>query len=84
MNHDAMNHAPLKAVANTAMAIIDSIQDEPAEVQIPAITAAFRLLIERFGLDPQDAFTVADNIMNHADGRRVEFDAIRAYLESEV
>ena len=75
---------PVRDAAGATMAIIDRAQDLSPEAQIVAITASFKLLIERFGITAQDAFAIADNIMNHADGRRVEFDAVRAYLENEV
>lgn len=84
INRDDMNHASVQSVANASVSVIDRLQDYPAAVQVPAITAAFRLLIERLDLDPADAFTVADNIMNHADGRRTEFQAVAAYLANEV
>ncbi len=75
---------PVREAAAATMSIIDRAQDLTPEAQIIAITASFKLLTERFCVNPQDAFTIADNVMNHADGRRVEFDAVRAYLENEV
>jgi hypothetical protein len=83
LNRDDMNSVGVRDAATSTMAIIDRIQDMPAPVQIVAITAAFKLLVERYNIPPQDVFTVADNVMNHADGRRVEFDAVRMYLENE-
>jgi hypothetical protein len=79
-----MNHASVKESAASTMRVIDAAQDLPPHLQLIGITATFKLMIERFGVPAQDAFTVADNIMNTAQGRRVEFDAVRAYLENEV
>lgn len=79
-----MNMAGVKPSATSTMRVIDSVQDLPPHLQVIAITASFKLLIERFGVTPDDAFTATDNIMNHAQGRRVEFDAVRAYLENQV
>ncbi|MGH0000080.1 hypothetical protein ACQU0X_08365 [Pseudovibrio ascidiaceicola] len=81
---DDLNLIPAKAAATSTMAVIDAVQDYPPAVQIIAVVAAFKLMIERFNMNAQDAFTVADNIMNHAQGRRVEFEAVQAYLENEL
>lgn len=83
-NRDHMNMVPAKDAATATMRVIDGVQDLPPHLQLIAVTATFKLLLERFGVDAQDAFTVADNIINHAQGRRVEFDAVRAYMDNEV
>lgn len=84
LDRDLMNMVPVKDAAVATMRVIDAIQDLPPHLQVIAVVATFKLVTERFGVNPQDAFTVTDNIMNHAQGRRVEFDAARAYLENEV
>ena len=84
INRDLMNTAPVKQSATGTMMVIDAVQDLPAHLQLIAITAAFKLMSDRFGMPVQDAFTVADNIMNDAEGKRVEFAAVRMYLENEV
>lgn len=84
LNRDLMNMVPVKEAAVSTMRVIDTLQDLPPHLQVVAIVATFKLVTERFGIEPQDAFTVTDNIMNHAQGRRVEFDAVRMYLENEV
>lgn len=84
LNPDIMNMLPTKDAANATMYIIDKVQDLTPEQQIVAITASFKLLTERFNVEVRDAFNVADNIMNHAQGRRVEFEAVREYLKNEV
>jgi hypothetical protein len=84
LNRDLMNQAGVLESATSAMRVIDAIQDLPPHLQVIAIVATFKLMVERFGANPQDAFTVTDNIMNHAQGRRAEFEAVRAYLANEV
>lgn len=84
LNRDLMAMVPVKAAANASMGVIDRTQDYPPHLQIIAIASAFKLLTERFDVSGQDAFALVDNIMNHAEGRRVEFDAIRQYLANEV
>ena len=84
LNRDLMNQIPTRVAATSTMAVIDRLQDMPVEVQLIALTAAYKLMVERFGIDGHDVFAVADNIMHHADGRRVEFVAIADYLRNEL
>lgn len=84
LNRDTLNHLSVRDAATGAMTVIDAIQDMTPERQTIAIVSVFKLLVEKHKLSPQDVFTAADNIMNHADGRRVEFAAVRAYLENEL
>lgn len=83
-DRDKMNMTPVKEAAIATMKAIDGIQDLPPHLQVLALTSAFKLMIERFGVEAQDAFTVADNIMNDALGKRAEFKAVRQYLHLEV
>lgn len=84
IDRDRMNMIPVKDAAVSSMRVIDALQDLPPELQVIAVVATFKLMSERFGVPVSDAFTVADNVMNHAQGRRVEFDAVRAYLTNEL
>ena len=84
INRDLMNMAPVVASANASMAVIDAVQHMEPHMRVIAITTAFKLLSERFDITPQDAFAVTDNIMNHAEGKRHEFAAIRDYLRNEL
>jgi hypothetical protein len=84
LNRDLLNTVPLRKAANACVAVVDAIQDFPKEVQAVAIAATFVLLAERFGLPAQDLMTVTSNVMNHAEGRRAEFQAVSRYLKTEV
>ena len=84
LNRDLMNQIGVKTAATSTMAVIDRLQDMPAHVQLVALTAAYKLMTERFNISPHDVFAVADNVMHHADGRRVEFAAIADYLREEL
>lgn len=66
------------------MGLVDRLQEYPPHLQVVALAAAFKLYMERYKITPFEAFTVADNIMVHATGKRVEFDAVRMYMEHEV
>lgn len=84
LNRDLMNHLSTQAVARDSIAILDRLQDMPSERQIVALASVYRLMTERFDISPHDLHTIADNIMNHAQGRRVEFEAVAAYMEGEL
>jgi len=66
------------------MRVIDAVQDLPPHLQLIAITAAFKLMIDRFDVPAQDAFVIVDNIMQDQEGKRPEFAAVRMYMENEV
>jgi len=83
-NRDLMNMASVKEAATSTMRVIDAAQDLPPHLQLIGITATFKMMLERFGVDPQDAFTAVDNIMNNAEGKRAEFRAVRMYLATEL
>ena len=84
LNRDLMGMAPVKQSATSTMRVIDALQDLPPHLQMIAVTASFKLMADRFGMPVQDAFTMTDNIMNEAEGKRPEFAAVRMYLENEV
>lgn len=83
MNNDDFIMADHTHVARATMALVNANQDEPPHVQMHAATALFLLACERFGVRPTDAFEKANNLMNHAEGPRPEFRAIRQYMENE-
>jgi predicted P-loop ATPase len=83
-NKDALNNVPVKDAATTTMGVITATQTLAPELQVVAITATFKLMLERYGITPADAFTVADNVMNNAIGRREEFAAVRDYMAGEL
>lgn len=83
-NHDQFHSASPALVAEATMRVIDRIQQLPPSVQIHAAAAVFVLLTQRFAIDTQDAFSATSNLMNYAEGRRPEFEAVRAYLENEL
>ena len=84
LDRDLFNNASVGAVANCAMAIINVTQDMRPQNQIAALAAAFLLVCERHDMHAPDAFAVITNIMNHAEGRRPEFAAVRQYMEEEL
>jgi hypothetical protein len=83
-DRDLLANANVRQTANSTMAIIDRIQSLAPPQQAAGLAAAFILLCERYSLEPQDIFTLTSNIMNHAEGRRPEFLAVRDYMENEL
>ena len=85
---DKLVNAPREVSAQATVLLIDALQDfidHHPGVQVTASAALFLLLCERFGVDAQDAFTTAKNLMNAHDGRLAhEFQAVRMYLQNEV
>lgn len=82
-DRDMFTNIPVKNAAVATMRVVDALQDNQPHEQVAALAAAFVLACERHGIEPQDAFAVSTNIMNHADGRRPEFIAVRQYMEHE-
>lgn len=90
MNHpfnlDTFSSANVAEAASMAMRVVDATQrgNPSPEIQAHGIAAAFILLAERFGLQPQEMFAKTTNLMHYAEGRRPEFAAVEAYLQGEL
>jgi len=81
---DLLANIDLTDATSSTMHVINALQQLQPHEQVLAVTATFKLLIERYCIRPQDAFTIADNVMNHAEGRRTEFKAVELYMENEL
>lgn len=84
LNQDDLNNIQVAEAANASMALLLVLQDMPAHTQVASIASMFLLIMERYGFNPQDAFSVINNIMNHAEGRRPEFKAIAQFMREEL
>ena len=85
-NRDRMANAPRQRVAAAAMGTIDGVQHIEKAVQPLGMAAAFIILCEQLGVNPQDAFTMARNVMIFAEtgNRTPEFRAVADYIKHEV
>lgn len=83
-NRDAMNMAKPREVSRASLLVLNTLQDVRPEVQIMGAATVFLELAEFLGVPAQDAFTATKNLINDQDGKRVEFKAVRAYLEGEL
>lgn len=84
LDTDKLNNIEVKEAANASMEIVNLIQNMAPHVRVVACSVVFCLVCERYKMNPQSAFSVMQHIMNHADGRRPEFAAIRDYLRNEM
>jgi len=84
-DRDRMNQAPARKVASAAMTVIDALQLRfTSEQQVLGTAAVFLILCERFGVEPQDAFTATKNLMNTVTGKRAEFEAVADYARFDM
>lgn len=83
-DRDVMNNARALDVSSASLLILNTLQDEQPEVQIMGAAAVFLELAEFLKVPAQDVFTATKNLINDLDGKRVEFRAVRAYLEGEL
>lgn len=84
LNRDLLNNVDRMPVRQGTFAVVDALQDMPAQVQVASIAAAFVLACERFKLEPQDAFAAVSNMMVMPTGDRApEFKGAALYMREE-
>lgn len=79
-----LGNADVNESARAAMGVINALQHFRPEYQMAGLTASFLLLCDELQVRPAEAFSYVQKIMNHADGRRPEFRAVKMYLENEL
>ena len=79
-----LGNADVNQSARASMEVINALQNHRPEYQMAGLTAAFLFLCEHLQVRPTEAFSYIQKIMNHADGRRPEFKAVKMYLENEL
>lgn len=80
---DRFNLANPRRVGNTAFAVIDAIQQRPAEEQVLGMATAFMALCQLHKQHPGNVFQTVQNILN-ASGKRPEVRALESYLKEEL
>lgn len=83
-NPDVMNMASPPQVAMAAMNVLDRLQDFKPEIQVMGAAVIFLELCDYLGVPPQEAFVATKNLINGDNGKRVEFLAVRDYMEGEL
>lgn len=81
---DGLLNASVVQVAKAVMAVADSLQRYPAEVQLGALAYGFAAYARLTGQNPQDTFTAVNNIALAGEELRPEFKAAEEYLKKEV
>ena len=82
---DLLANAPITDAANAAMAVVDSVQSCPNNgVILLGFSAAFLLAVEASGLTVSDVMVYTKNVINNAEGKRPEFQAVSRYIDNEV
>lgn len=82
---DLVGNASLVSTARCAMSALDAVQTEPDKgAQFLGLAAAFLLAAEVSGLSVPDFMGYARNAINHAEGRRPEFEAVATYVAYEM
>jgi hypothetical protein len=86
LNQDTLNLVDEQAVADATVHLIDKLQDFPQEVQIFAVQALYRMMLDIFQLDPRHTLQQTDRIL--ADGSEnyftYRFQAVKSYIEQEL
>lgn len=85
-DRDLMVNADRGQAAQAAFAVIDRLQTLPKQYRVLGGAISFLLLMEHLEVAPQDAFTVAKNVMRDpGDGmsKATQFKAIEEYLTNE-
>jgi pantoate kinase len=84
LDQDKLNNASVVNTARATYAMLNAVAKRPAHERVMAGAAQFLTLLEVYGLDPQEVMTKAKNLMNHAEGRRAEFLALKLFAENEA
>jgi hypothetical protein len=86
LDPDTLNLVDEQAVADAVIHLLDKLQDFPQEVQIFAIQALYRLMLDIFNLEPRHILQQTDRILR--DGSEnyftYRFQAVKSYIEQEL
>ncbi len=82
---DALCNAPLIMAAESAMTVVNGLQQRPHKgANLLGLLSATMLVLEQCGLTPQDMLGMAKNAVNHAEGVRPEFQAVNDFIRHEL
>ncbi len=89
INMDLVVNADPKQVADMTFGLLNYLQNRrdagATGAQIVAVAAMFKLVCDAFGVNPQDAMTVAGNVIEYAPGHQIpEFRAVAMYIDKEM
>jgi len=85
LDFEAVRNAATPEVCRASMEILDRFQAYHPGIQAMALACTFKTLCEVAGVEPQDIFTYAGNIMGDRKGpQRTGFRAMKSYMEKEL
>lgn len=85
MNNDKLNSTAAHAVAVSAFAVIDQLQDLPKHMQVNALAVLYKLFMEELNLNHSELLTRANLIVKDADMYyHSEIKALRSYIREEL
>jgi hypothetical protein len=84
IDRDKMNHANPDAVAQSALAMLDTVSDHAPELQPVAFATAMVAFVKRTGHDMNHLFTVANNILHSKGAEGPAHRAIHLYMQHEI
>lgn len=84
-NRDQFNNANPYSVAQVSLGIADVAQKHRAPENIIGAAYFFLLICKRYGVDPQDAFTVTKNLLAHGVAQRnPALIATQMFVENDI
>lgn len=84
LDDDKLNMVGLRKVGNVCMAVTDAVQDYTKEEQIVGAAAHFLLSCKTFGVEPGEAFRVAERVIKARHEGRPELIAAEQYIRNEL
>ena len=85
MNRDLVTNIDPKEASRGTMHVLDSLQSLKPEQQVVALALTFRLLLEKRGIQVQDAMEISDRALRYKDGSLLpEYRAARMYVQEEM
>lgn len=84
IDFDRLNNAAVSQVAQTAVQVLDRIQDGHPEVQLLGMGAAFIAFCRKMRMDPQEVFRATGNMMATKHKDHADFRTLGLYVEHEL
>ena len=84
LDGDKLNLVGLRKVGNVTMAVTDATHDFTKEQQVVGVAAHFLLMCKVFGVEPGEAFRVAERVIKARHEGHPELIAAEQYMRGEL
>lgn len=83
--YNKMLETTSKEVSNTALTIMNAVQQEKTANQILGLAATLVCILEQYGLNHVDVLGIADNMVHSAENNNMtkDFKAITHFMKNE-